>query len=281
MTHFLSPPILREMRKITLSSQGLGDAWLLYQGDTLPAIVRKKGFQAHRVSIEDLYNLGYDYKNIEIIPGKAHFPLLHFFRHQPDYDYYCIIEYDVRFTGSWQQLFRDINSVEADFLTSHILHYPYDPNWPHWDLSHPHKNIPAKERIRGYNPIFRVSNRALAQVDKAHKDNWRGHNEVLLTTLLDHNGLEILDFNQIEKSNNSSRELYIPTRRNSKGTTVPGTIRYRPVHNRSPYLPDKLYHPVKPMESQPWTWSLSRLAHHIKIWLEYLRLAIYAKVGSE
>lgn len=52
-----------------------------------------------------LHDLGYTPIEDSLLPGSNHFPLLKFYREHPGYDYYWLIEDDVRFSGEWNLFF--------------------------------------------------------------------------------------------------------------------------------------------------------------------------------
>ena len=62
--------------------------------------------------------------NADLVPMK-------FFLDRPDYDYYWIIEYDVRLSGSWPELFADLSSSGADLLCTTMQTWAENPNWAH------------------------------------------------------------------------------------------------------------------------------------------------------
>ena len=73
----------------------------------------------------------------------------------------------MRFSGDWGNLFSCVEDLTADFISSHMQRAPLVPNWPWWDtLAHPYKVIPFEERIRSFNPIYRISNEALKLINK-------------------------------------------------------------------------------------------------------------------
>ena len=47
--------------------------------------------------------------------------------------------------------------------------------------------------IRSFNPIFRISFDSLKHIDEMHSNGWKGHNEVLIPTLLHRKGFKIKD----------------------------------------------------------------------------------------
>jgi hypothetical protein len=182
-------------------------------------------------------------------PGQVHFPLLQFFRDNPDFDYYWLIEYDVRFAGDWRLFFDYFRDKNQDFLTCHIRRHADEPGWRWWSvLHHPHKSIPLSERLGSFNPIYRLSNPSLSFLHQSLSDGWCGHFEVLLPTLLHHNGFTLMDIGGKGTFTPPSMEdNFYTAQRNSDGALECGTMRYRPSFWRAGQEKNKLYHPVKPL----------------------------------
>ena len=71
-------------------------------------------------SADDLVALPYPGKVRQFDPGNffgnADLAPMKFFLDRPDYDYYWIVEYDVRFSGAWSELFAGLSSSGADLL---------------------------------------------------------------------------------------------------------------------------------------------------------------------
>jgi hypothetical protein len=174
------------------------------------------------------------------VPGSAHFPLLHFFLEQNQYEYYWLIEYDVRFSGDWREFFESFREVEADFLTSCVRHPPDEPDWYWWNsLRHPESFIPPEQRLASFNPIYRISNPALRHILESHRRGWVGHFEVLIPTLLHHQGFKLVDF--------GGEGSFVRAGGKNKFYTAgaEGTFRHRPCYVEAGPLVNKLYHPVK------------------------------------
>ena len=86
----------------------------------------------HLFSKSDLATLGYPkkvgmlfggdgsqtphHRHFNFPPGFTDLPLLHFFRSYPDYDYYWVVEYDVRFSGDWREFFEELDESQSDLL---------------------------------------------------------------------------------------------------------------------------------------------------------------------
>jgi hypothetical protein len=178
-----------------------------------------------------------------------HFPVLDFFLAHRDYDRYWVVEYDVRYTGDWKALFDSLEPLDHDFVTSHIRRYAQEPGWTWWNtLEHPSRTIAHHERLRSFNVVYRLSNRALEFIHDAQLDGWRGYFEVSLPTLLFHSGFKVLDLGGDGDFAPAERKNAVYTSRGFRsGRLSPfATMRYRPARAAPGPLPDKIYHPVKP-----------------------------------
>lgn len=238
LSHLSTDTIIKEFENIRRSTEHLGKAFFLYDATekSIPDKINK--LSPYLYSNESLSQLRYPTTGKDILPGHAHFPLFQFFRDNPDYDYYWVIEYDVRFSGEWRLFFDSFLKTDADFLTCHIRTYADERNWPWWELNHPRESIPLNERLASFNPIYRISNAALSFLHSAFKSGWRGHYEVALPTLLHHNGLTIRDI--------SGKDKYTAPDINNKFYSSE-TMRFRPAFWRYGREKNKLYHPVKPL----------------------------------
>jgi GT2 family glycosyltransferase len=249
VSHLSSGMIVKEFKNICRSTKHLGDAFFLYDATNkvIPDEINK--LSPFLYSRECLSSLGYPTTGGNIIPGHAHFPIFQFYLNMPDYDYYWVIEYDVRFSGEWQLFFDCFQTVKSDFLTCHIRSYAEDPHWPWWKLNHPRKSIPLHKRICSFNPIYRMSKDALFFLDKEFKDGWCGHHEVALPTLLHHNGFSIREISGKGKFTIPGMEnkFYSDVGYNRIGKLSKRTLRYRPAFLLYGKERNKLYHPVKPL----------------------------------
>jgi hypothetical protein len=249
LSHLSSGTIIKEFKNICRSTELIGDAFFLYDAtrNIIPDKINK--LSPYLYSDECLSGLCYPTIGQDIIPGHAHFPLFQFFLDKPDYDYYWGIEYDVRFSGEWRLFFDSFLGTNADFLTCHIQSYADEPCWPWWELHHPRESIPLHERLRSFNPIYRISNVALSFLHPAFRSGWSGHHEVALATLLHHNGLTIQDISGGGQYTVPGMEnkFYSTSTSNRRGDLSGGTMRYRPAFWRYGHKNNKLYHPVKPL----------------------------------
>ncbi|EHQ24690.1 hypothetical protein [Mucilaginibacter paludis] len=196
---------------------------------------------------EILYELNFKPIQDSLLPGSNHFPLLKFYLENPFFDYYWLIEDDVRFTCNWGSLLK--TKTHSDFITCHIRSYQEEPLWYWWNtLSHPNHFIPFDLRLRSFNPIYRISNEALFALSQLLTEKWQGHHEVLIPTLLYLESFNIEDFGGLGTfvKDEFKNRFYIDSSPDLSGIMRDGTIRFRPtIHPSEMALPSKLYHPIK------------------------------------
>lgn len=179
------------------SLQGKADVYFAYhqQGDVLP--VSLQNIENLFVFTSDVLNeLGYTpIEKGKLVPGSNHFPLLKFFKENQCYDYYWLVEDDVRFSGDWKDFFDSFASSTSDFLSSVIETKAENPNWYWWtSLKAGNEVIVEEKLLKSFNPIYRLSRQALACIDAYLRIGWMGHHEVLLPTLLYNKGFLVEDF---------------------------------------------------------------------------------------
>lgn len=191
-------------------------------------------------------------------PGHVELPVLLFFKEHPEYAYYWTIEYDVRFTGSWDRLFAHFEDSDADLIGTTLTRRHEIPAWHHWpSLDVEAIGIRPESCLRGFFPIYRLSHRALSQLDRDYRDGVKGHFECLIPTLLHNAGLKIEDMG-------GDGEFVKPVNRNRfyrntplRGPLSPGTFVYRPVMHRPGKERNMLWHPVKHIP--PWKVGMDRM----------------------
>jgi len=257
-THIISNDILSEFQNISNESEGIGDAYLLCDDKKIDITKKVKKYRYICFNKEGISDLNYpivkdEQRGAEVPLNKAfqycnyQLSILKFFLENRDYDYYWYIEYDVRYSGKWRDFFDYFNN-DKDLITSHIRFYDEEPKWLFWYLKHPNLSIPDLKRIRSFNPVMRISNKALTYLHESFLDGWIGHLEVLIPTLLHNNGFELEDFGGSGKfcqKENINRN-YIGSDNNTNGELDHGTMRYRPHPIYLGLRKNMLYHPIKP-----------------------------------
>ena len=133
--------------------------------------------------------------------GSEHFIMEYFYQVYPQYDFYWGIEYDVVFTGNWNVLFNAYGSNNADLLSSHIEKYnEKNKDWVWWNMiSFADEDIVEKDcLVKSFNPIYRISNRALNFLDTHLKKDYNGgFYEIIIATSLYNHGFTLEDFGGI------------------------------------------------------------------------------------
>lgn len=244
LTHEINNVILRNIHKIN-EEKGERDFFVLVHGKQNTSDVE---VPSYHFTLEQLKSQNYQMLEEDSIFASVHLVLLYFFKKFPDYKRYWFIEYDVEFGGNWQYLFDTYIESNADFITSYIQRYTKNEHWPWWKLEHPQKIIQISDRIRSFNPIYRISNRALQFLSEELKTGWKGHGEVLISTLLHLNNFELLDLSDGGDFNNPHYPNFYKESANFPSEDFRflklGSHRYRP-SMRKAGLRKLIYHPVK------------------------------------
>ena len=184
--------------------------------------------------------------------GNMDVPVLEYARRQSGYSHYWVIEFDVRFTGRWTDLFQAFRRSPADLLTTSLHDYAYHPNWAWWKTlqTPPEVSLAPSDLIRAFLPIYRISRRALRELPEAYRSGWRGYHEVTMGTILKYAGLTLEDIGgdgPLVRWRNRNR-FY----RNDPRTEPlsPGTFVWRPVREQPGDRWRTLYHPIKRRSAQ-------------------------------
>jgi hypothetical protein len=179
-----------------------------------------------------------------IVPGSTHYPLLSVAR-RVRREYYWVIESDVEFSGSWAEFLAPFSASTADLLASHLLRRDQQPRWAWWDSLRTPESVEdgGVTRYRAFFPVHRMSSRALAVVDTAHRTGWAGHYETLVPTVLMRDGLEVRDLRDVS-------DCYAGTHQDPvAGESTLSSMRYRPyvtLHEQAVAMDSaRLLHPVK------------------------------------
>lgn len=256
-------PIIKKKRNVILFATHMDNAYVRQQIKKLKAEVRNADFyvlyqadvckvqtiddiQSYPFTIDSLNALNYNPIAETIVPGSCHFSVLQFFRDHAEYDYYWNIEYDVCFNGNWGQLFAAYEGIEDDFIASHIQHYDENPGWDHWDMMELNNMVIDRcDYIKSFNPIYRISNRALQFLDAFLLQHHSGHNELLIPTILHKEGYSMSDLGGNGSFSNLERNFYTPCAPNDNWYTG-SSMRYRPLYGIEDMTrSNMLYHPIK------------------------------------
>ena len=173
-------------------------------------------------------------------------PLMWYFHESPHYDYYWVVEYDVRFTGSWLDFFRHFAANESDLLATTLFDYSFRPGWDNWATLKSPERIPDQDRVRALFPLYRLSNAALRALHEAYCEGWSGHYEsddphYSQNPLASHS--RILAVPAVTSAPGNHDRFY----RNSpdRAGLAPGTFTVAANAIRADYPPNLLWHPIK------------------------------------
>lgn len=151
-------------------------------------------------------NLGrrnYDFQYYEGIQnlfyGNIMLEYMDFFLYETkkSYDYYWFVEWDVFYNGNWRELVEKYDSNDADYvMCSSTMRNGYSHTWYHHDQWKTTTLAPFKdeELYVTFNPIMRLSKRAMTYLDHIYSEGNSGFYEVFLGTVLKREGFKIDGF---------------------------------------------------------------------------------------
>ncbi len=196
-------------------------------------------------------------------PGFTDLPLLHFFRHHPDYAYYWVVEYDVRFSGDWGEFFEELNQSDADLLCTTLTRAIDLPDWFHWSTLD--VDLARDRYVRGFFPIYRMSKAGFAFLDNAYRQGAAGHYEGVIPSLFLSNGFKVEDI--------GGEGEFVPDHRRGRFYTNnrlthylnPGSFVFRPVRFNVGQQSNLLWHPVKQPSWYDWLkWRTGNILRKLK-----------------
>jgi len=250
MAHYLSDKVRNLFFKLKSECLDKYDVWFIYDNsnkDYDPQFLsgESRTFLFTIQTISDKFYMKSCNDSGTIYCGNTTFPVLEFINEHPQYDYYWRIEYDVWFQGNWTDLFDYFHNNSADLLTTTLFRYSFRPNWAWWHTLKTPLHVWKVDRIRGFLPVARLSKKACQLLYKKYRRQWKGHDEVVVPSLLYHYGMSIEDIGgdgEFAKSENKNR-FYLNSPENDG--LAPGTMVCPPCEPVMPMLSGKLYHAIK------------------------------------
>lgn len=250
LTNYLNKSVISEYNKIRNAVRNIDDVIILYNySGKIPEQLHK--FNHHAFTFEELIDLNLPLYNPQsIVPGNTHLPLIHFYKKNPDYQHYWLIENDVRFSGKWKKFFERVNPYKEDYLTTHVRWYHEEPQWPKWELRYSQKDINTTQKLRAFNPIYRMSGKALAYLIEEFENGCWGHYEMTFPTLIYHSPFKMLDMggDSVFTPDALRYKIYTSYTKDKKNLNY-GTFRFRPPYYFYGLKRNHLYHPVKTLKS--------------------------------
>lgn len=253
-THYLSRALMSWFADLRQAVPGY-DAYILMHlpaGERAPELLST--VPHHFVTTPEIRNPEYGRKaggpNWHIWRGgNTDLIALSFINTHNTYKYYWFVEYDVRFSGAWADLFGFFEDSDVDLLSTTLFRRPVNPAWMHWPSLHVPEgtDLSKSEQIGNFMPIYRISRRGADAIDHAYRSGWAGHCEVTWPTILHRAGFGIEDLG-------GDGEFVCPGNRNRFYTNVPqdpnlvpGSLVCRPARLYPGRRRNQLWHPIKPL----------------------------------
>lgn len=247
LTSNISSSLIKNYHSIKDGFGERGDVVVLFhdKDEGGKKITENTDIRFSRFTNESLKNQQYIPLANTLVPGSNHFPIL-LFSTENRYDYYWCIEDDVRFNGNWADFFQAFDTCRHDFISAQIETFAKHPSWFWWNtLTHPVLKIYNNQKLRSFNPVYRLSYEALQFIHLMLVNKWIGHHEVLLPTLLLLNNFSLLDFGGTGEFTPEEFTNKFYTDDGNDIARLSSTFRFRPIFNSVGEEANKLYHPVK------------------------------------
>ena len=203
------------------------DVFLLFDKSSSINNFELKHFaRVYTFGVQELIDEGYTALESGFL-GNCHYPLLKFHKDYPEYDYCWLVEDDVVFSGDWSVFFDAFVDDTSDLLAAKIRNYADEPYWYWWPSVKSPEGIllSANELYASFNPVYRLSARALECLEEEMRNGWRGHFEALVPTIIVKYGLLMHDIGE--------NVFY-----------TDDTYTWTPLHVQ-PMIPNMIYHPIK------------------------------------
>lgn len=105
VTHIYNEDIERQIIKLHEETKDFATLYVGFQADKV-RITLPDGIRSFPFTVKELNRLGYRSWGCTLMDGNFHFVMLDFYLKHTGYDFYWLIEYDVRFNGGLEKLFR-------------------------------------------------------------------------------------------------------------------------------------------------------------------------------
>lgn len=249
VTHRYDEAIAEAYKRLKTDCEGAYDVFFLFDASHTYGRLRPEmaenavGFQPDRLILDMGLHLE---KQTKIISGNWDLLPIKFITDHPWYRYIWTVEYDVAYTGNWRNLFSAFLKNDADLLGTTITRYSECPDWFWWEsLKSPSGAVPKEKSLRGFFPIFRLSQQSAKALRIAYSDGWRGHYECTIPTILTQLGMRIEDIGGNGEFVNAGNQNRFYRSSPGKPNFTPGTFVWRPVCSKPGKEPGMLWHPVK------------------------------------
>jgi hypothetical protein len=292
LSHVLNGAILAECRRLEEQLAGrclVRFAWDDTDGEFDAAALEPVPTAPWRFTHAEIFEQGYPRKGAtrRFHPGNADLVLLRYFHEHPDAPFYWLIEHDVRFSGSWSDLFDAVSQNDADLVGTTLWRRHALPDWRFWyTVGAPHgEAVPPARMIRGFFPIVRLSRRAVAALDAAYRRGWMGHCEATIPTILNEQGMRLLDLGGDGEFVPDGWTNRFYTNTPTDRLLSPGTFVFRPRRAAPGTQPGMLWHPIKGAGDRTWVFRpwrdwLDRLRARREQWRYHRASAAHASAAA-
>lgn len=247
LCHRSEPGFIARFKAMEKAFSSYGEAFFVYDASKMPMPASLTALRHFAFSNASLNALGYPRLHDELMPGHVHFPMLDFALQHPAYAHYWVIEYDVRLTAPWRLFFRLMRRSDADFIGTHLRRHDEQRAWYWWSsFAPPGQPADVNACVRFFGPVYRISRAAVQLVDAKMKAGYKGHQEVILPTLIAGAGLSLQDLTCSSRFGCATRwSWYTHQQADRAGYLTKSSMRFRPAMDHAGMRPFTLYHPVK------------------------------------
>ena len=247
LTHFINQEVLDRFQRLHESCEDTYHVFFALNDEIGYDLACLHGYRTFTFTTKEVLSQGYTPHGQHVMHNVNY--VMQLFRKQhPEYQFYWKVEYDALFTGDWMTLFSFYETSDADFIASHIERYAEgNKGWPWWhDADWKDTDITLSQCVKSFNPVVRISGKALDFIDGFLKRGITGHFELTEATALATGGFHLLDMGGTGEFSDPKHPNHFYVQ--GRGINA-GTMRWRP-----DFLPaeveafagtNKIFHPIK------------------------------------
>ena len=205
-THFINDTVINHFNMLKSQIKD-ADIYILFDNSVNECSLDENIYYINKKVAEDHnFKMHYYYCNSPIkkdfYGNNFEYGIYCFYLDHPEYDNYWLIEYDVIYTGNFNDLI--LKYEKDDFVTSNILTIKQSPFWYFWQLARTYlnyKTFKPTKFIKSFNPIFKISNKVLKDLIKLNNDGNYGFYEIYFPTTINYLGYTIKQFDELIGNN--------------------------------------------------------------------------------
>ena len=229
--------------KNDLSKNNDIDIWIAYNCSySACSIKHDKIFNYNKQLIErDGFKLHYYYYNAADKDFYGHnndLVMIDLFKNNQEYDRYWFVDYDVIYTGDWNDIITYFDDFEYDFICSNLLmNHRIDPCFKVYPYN---VNYDYRNQLHGFTNLMMLSNRALQYLLHIYERGAYGFLEVFFPSVLSNNkGLDNKEF----ILGTFNEHYFVDGHSQDDDSTM--SCRDWTAEEIKDFLPNTLYHAVK------------------------------------